>query len=90
MTTQYDTAPRVTHSEVKTLETPIEYLRRTFSLAKNEIKVDIRPVGENSFRLNFWAEIKSDCFVPSYKINRSYYVVLERDGISWKHEVFKD
>lgn len=69
-------------------ETAKEYILRVFPLEKGEFKVDPRVVGENRFRVLFWKQVKvENCFLPDNKIERSYYVVLKKDGTSWTHEV---
>jgi len=71
-------------------ETAEGYIRRVFPLHKTEQQMDVRVVGDNRYRTLYWKEAESECFIPDYKINRSYYIALKKDGFSWSHEVFKD
>jgi len=67
-------------------ETQEEFLSKTYPLQPGEGYVKYCPVGTNRYRINFYAERKKDepSFVKDYIINRHYYVVLVKDGVSWK------
>ena len=76
--------------ETKIIETPEQYLKKHFTLSGEEYKVDFKSVGENSFRINFWAKKyrpeSLSQFTSNY-ISRSYYVILKRKNSSWSHTI---
>jgi len=75
---------------VNIVETQEQYLTKKFPISGDEYKVDIKRVGENNFRINFWSHIKRDSELlqlRSNKISKSYYVSLKRTNSGWIHTI---
>jgi len=76
--------------DVNAQETQEQYLERTFELQNKESKVDFKSVGGNNYRINFWAQRKTKESLTYFKesyISRSYYAVLTKKGLTWKHKI---
>lgn len=74
---------------IEQMEDPVEYIERVFPLEGEEFKIDPRNVGHNKFRVLFWIKKDVGSLIPDNKVNRSYYVVLKKEGLSWTHEIMK-
>ena len=83
--------------EKKVLASPVtsvtseEYVASNFLRQEGEVRRDIRDVGTNCWRINFWSYKQVEgCFTRDMFISRSLYVVTkkQKDG-SWTH-IIKD
>jgi len=64
-----------------------EYVASKFLRQEGEVRRDIRDVGTNCWRINFWSHKKVEgYFTRDMSISRSMYVVTkkQKDG-SWTH-----
>ena len=84
----------------KVIEISIEdYLKKEFPLLKKiEYKIDFNFLwGDDKktkcyYRINFWAKREKDgkrelSWLRDNYINRSYFVKIIKDGMSWKYEI---
>lgn len=72
--------------QVNRAETKEQFLKRKFPISSGESHVRYCPVGGDNFRINFYTEKERDepSFIKNYIIKRHYYVILAKDGASWK------
>ena len=75
-----------------------DYLKKEFPLLKNiECKIDFNFLwGDDKnkyYRINFWAKRENDkrelSWLKDNYINRSHFVKLIKDRVTWKHEIEK-
>ena len=71
-------------------QTPEEYVRKHFPINKEEHDVKYCSVSDNNFRINFYTKKNPDNIFSDYYICRSFFVILIKDGNSWKHKIIPD
>ncbi len=60
-------------------EDVISLVHRKFGKPEKHFKTDAHHIHKDTWRVNVWAEIDSDCIVVRKRITNSYFLVLSTD-----------